>query len=332
MALKLMQVLASSPGGHRVLLGLVVLCASIAAAPAYGGACKLGKMAEFPITMADMRPLMTAKINGADVQFLVDSGAFYSMLSAPSASELKLSTYPAPFGFFLTGVGGGRADASIAKVKEFTLAGARLHDVLFLVGGSEVGAGSIGVLGQNVLHIADVEYDLGQGFVRLMKPEDCGKTILAYWVNGTTTPYSVIDIERTTPQNPQTLGSASIDGTEIRVAFDTGAGNSVLSLRAAARVGIKPDSPGVVFAGRMHGIGRNSIPTYIAPFSEIQDRRRGDSEHPIAHRGYRSSKRGHAPWAGFFPVAPNLCGEQPTQIVFHLQRWPGLQSRGCQVS
>jgi tetratricopeptide (TPR) repeat protein len=270
MALKVMKVLTSSAGGHRVLLGLVVLCASIAAAPAFGGACKLGKMAEFPITMADMRPLMTAKINGADVQFLVDSGAFYSMLSAPSASELKLSTYPAPFGFYITGVGGGRADASIAKVKEFTLAGARLHDVLFLVGGSEVGAGSIGVLGQNVLHIADVEYDLGQGFVRLMRPEDCSKTILAYWVNGTTTPYSVIDIERTTPQNPQTLGSASIDGTEIRVTFDTGAGNSVLSLRAAARVGIKPDSPGVVSAGRMHGIGRNSIPTYIAPFSRFK--------------------------------------------------------------
>jgi tetratricopeptide (TPR) repeat protein len=256
--------------GHRVLRGLVVLCVSIAVAPAYGGTCKLGKMAEFPITMTNMRPLVTAKINDADVQLLVDSGAFYSMLSAPSASELKLSTRPAPFGFYLTGVGGGRADASIAKVKVFTLAGVPLHDVEFLVGGSEVGAGSIGVLGQNVLHMADVEYDLGQGFVRLMHPEDCRNAILAYWVNGTTTPYSVIDIERTTPQNPQTQSFASINGTKIRVTFDTGAGNSVLSLRAAARVGIKPDSPGVVSAGPMYGIGKNLIPTYIAPFPSFK--------------------------------------------------------------
>jgi tetratricopeptide (TPR) repeat protein len=270
MPLKSCPFLTDCAEGHRVLVALVVLCASIAAAPTYGEACKLAKMAEFPITMTNMRPLMTAKINDADVQFLVDSGAFYSMLSAPSASELKLSTYPAPYGFYLTGVGGGRADASITKVKVFTLAGVALHDVLFLVGGGEVGAGSIGVLGQNVLHMADVEYDLGQGSVRLMRPQDCRNTILAYWVDGTASPFSVIDIERTTPRIPQTQGFASINGTRIRVTFDTGAGNSVLSLRAAARVGIKPDSPGVVYAGPIHGIGKNSIPSYIAPFSSFK--------------------------------------------------------------
>jgi tetratricopeptide (TPR) repeat protein len=227
-------------------------------------------MAEFPITMTNMRPLMSAKINDVDVQFIVDSGAFYSMMSAASAAELKLPTRFAPFGFYLTGVGGGRADASIANVKVFTLAGVALHDVEFLVGGSELGAGSIGVLGQNVLHIADVEYDLGQGFIRLMKPLGCGKgAMLAYWVNAST-PYSAVDIESTTPQRPFATGAAFINGTPIRVMFDTGAGVSTLSLKAAARVGIKPDSPGVVYAGQAYGIGRNTIPNYIAPFSSFK--------------------------------------------------------------
>ena len=226
-------------------------------------------MAEIPITMSDLRPLMTAKINDTDVRFLVDSGAFYSMLSGASAAELKLSTRPAPFGFYVTGVGGGTATASIAMAKTFTLAGAQLHNIEFLVGGSDVGSGSIGLLGQNVLHIGDVEYDFGQGVLRLMKAIDCGKTALAYWA-GTALPYSVMSIESTTPRKPFTMGAAFINGTQIRVMFDSGAGVSVLSLRAAARVGVKPDSPGVVSGGSTHGIGRNVIPSYIAPFSSFK--------------------------------------------------------------
>jgi tetratricopeptide (TPR) repeat protein len=43
-----------------------------------------------------------------------------------------------------------------------------------------------------------------------------------------------------------------------------------LSLKAAARVGIKPDSPGVVSAGPTWGFGSNTIPSYIAPFSSFK--------------------------------------------------------------
>jgi len=147
------------------------------------------------------------------------------------------------------------------------------------VGGSEVGQGSIGLLGQNFLHFADVEYDLGQGVVRLMKAEDCRKAFLAYWV-GKSMPYSVIDLVpapalssgttgKTIRLSPA-LGSASVNGTEIRVLFDTGAAQSILSLKAAARAGIKPESPGVVSAGASHGIGRSTFASYVAPFSSFK--------------------------------------------------------------
>jgi tetratricopeptide (TPR) repeat protein/predicted aspartyl protease len=241
----------------------------LASLPAFAGACRVGAMAEFPITMTSLRPVMTAKINDTDVRLLVDSGAFYSMLSAASAAELKLRTYSAPFGFYVVGVGGGSASASIAKAATFTLAGVPLHNIEFLVGGSQVGADTVGILGQNVLHIADVEYDLGQGIVRLMKPLDCGKTLLAYWV-GQSQSYSVMDIQSTTPQRPFTQSTAYVNGHEIRVMFDSGAATSVLSLKAAARAGITPDSPGVVRAGPSSGIGRNTFPSYIAFFSSFK--------------------------------------------------------------
>jgi tetratricopeptide (TPR) repeat protein/predicted aspartyl protease len=239
------------------------------AAVAADSHCTLGKMAEFPITMRGQRPLMTAGINGTDVQFLVDSGAFYSMISPGSASELKLQTRFAPMGLYMTGVGGGRADVQISTVKTFTLAGVPLKNVEFLVGGSEIGAGSVGLLGQNVLHIGDVEYDLANGVVRLIKPIDCRKTNLAYWA-AASTPYSVISIDAPTGLDRHTGGTAYVNGIEIRVMFDTGAGSSVLSLRAAARAGVKPDSPGVVRAGDSYGIGKVTYPTYIAPFASFK--------------------------------------------------------------
>jgi tetratricopeptide (TPR) repeat protein len=102
-----------------------------------------------------------------------------------------------------------------------------------------------------------------------MKAQDCSKAVLAYWASASL-PYSAIDVESTTPQRPFTTGSAFINGHPIRVLFDSGAGVSILSLKAAARVGVKPDSPGVVSAGPTWGFGRNTIPSYIAPFSSFK--------------------------------------------------------------
>jgi predicted aspartyl protease/tetratricopeptide (TPR) repeat protein len=233
------------------------------------GQCTLGGVAEFPITMVDLRPQMTAKINGTDVQFMVDSGAFWSVISPASAAELNLSTRPTPIEFFMTGANGS-ASTSITKVKEFTLPGVTLHNIDFLVGGSQIDSGSVGVLGQNVLHFADVEFDLRQGVVRLIKPVGCGSTKpLAYWAAKSGAPYSEINIESREPTS-SAIGHASINGTDIRVLFDSGAGVSTLTLKAAARVGIRPDSPGVVPGGLTGGFGRNMVPSYIAPFESFK--------------------------------------------------------------
>ncbi len=250
-------------------LGLCFLMGMLAPVFAAAATCKLGKIIEFPITMTGMGPLTTAKVNGRDVRFMVDSGSFWSVISPGSAAELNLSTYAAPFGFYMLGVGGSRTNMSVTKVREITLAGVPLHNVEFLVGGSQISAG-IGVLGQNVLHIADVEYDLGQGVIRLMKSVDCPRdTPLVYWADKTTD-YSELKIEPTTQQSPHAIGRASVNGVEIRVMFDSGAGLSTLSLKAAARVGIRPDSPGVVPGGPLHGFGNATFPSYIAPFASFK--------------------------------------------------------------
>ncbi len=230
--------------------------------------CKLSKFAELPVTMAGPRPLITAKIDDADVQFVIDSGAFYSTISAASAAQLKLRLSPTPFGFALMGVNGG-ASTALATVKVLTLAGVPLRNVEFLVGGGEVGTGSVGLLGQNFLHMGDVEYDLAHGVIRLMRPEKCEHTLLAYWATAAQ-PYSVMEINRTTPREPHTIGTALLNGAKIRVMFDTGAAASMLSLKAAERAGMTPDTPGVVEAGYSTGIGRGAVKTYLGRFSNFK--------------------------------------------------------------
>jgi predicted aspartyl protease len=228
---------------------------------------------------------MSAKINDVEVQFVLDSGAFWSTISTARAEQLRLKTAPAPYGYYSVNGVGGAATMSMATVQTFTLGGLAVHNAEFLVGGTETGQGSVGLLGQNFLHVGDVEYDLGHGVVRLMKAQDCSKALLAYWVSPST-PYSVIDTEPESPlgdgnsaasrigptklQVSHTIGHASLSGADIRVVFDTGASNSLLSLQAAARVGIKPDSPGVVSGGDTIGLGRNPVATYIAPFASFK--------------------------------------------------------------
>src|SRR6187402_2712057 len=102
---------------------IAAVSALIAASPARAdNACKVGTIAELPVTMAGLRPLVHAKINGQEARFIADSGAWYSMISPGSAAEfgLELSNLP-PF-FRMTGVGGA-IDSKLTVVKSFTLAG-----------------------------------------------------------------------------------------------------------------------------------------------------------------------------------------------------------------
>lgn len=248
------------------LVTIALLAVGIPACNVFA-ACKLGKIADLPVTFVNMQPMVTVQINGIDAQFVADSGAFFSIISPASAAEFNLKMTPAPNGLTIRGIGGEASSVAVATVKVFTLAGVPLHNVEFLVGGGEMGGA--GVLGQNVFHIGDVEYDFARGVIRLMHEEGCGKSNLAYWASATD-PYSVMDIQWTSPQSPHTTGTAIINGVKIQVMFDTGAHTSFISARAAERAGIKIDTPGVTFAGYSRGIGREKVKTWIAPVASFK--------------------------------------------------------------
>ena len=88
------------PNGTAVLLAQFAALAlsSVSLAPRVLAAegCTLGRVAEMPIAMARTRPMVTAKINNQETRFVLDSGAFYSMMSTATAAEFNLKLKAAP--------------------------------------------------------------------------------------------------------------------------------------------------------------------------------------------------------------------------------------------
>ena len=203
--------------------------------------------------------MVGAKINGQDARLLIDSGSYLSSLSSSAAEEYKLQSATAP-----------SHSAPSAVVQKFTIANVAVNNLEFQVTGNHDGDHrNAGLLGQSFLERWDVEYDLANGMLRLMTDDDCQHTFLAYWV----TPgqaYTTMTIHGSSSKEPLTTGVAYVNGVKIRVTFDTGAPQSVLSAKAAERAGVKINSDGVVDGGLTRGVGRNLVKSYIAPFDSFK--------------------------------------------------------------
>ncbi len=249
---------------------LILVAAGLAlatpAADAAQAACKLEKLLELPVTMTDGQPLVPARINGVDVVFMADSGAFFSQITPSKAAELGLKPGPPPVsGLLIVSGVGGNEKVGWVTAKSFSIAGQNLAPS-FLVGGGETGHGSAGLLGQNILGFANVEYDLAHGAIRIMQPHDCLGRPMAYWAEGQS--YSTIDIEAASAR--KTIGVASVNGVPRRVEFDTGAGTSILTLSGARSIGLDPPAPGAVSAGVSSGIGRHLVQSWILPVDSFK--------------------------------------------------------------
>jgi tetratricopeptide (TPR) repeat protein/predicted aspartyl protease len=236
----------------------------LAPLPAWAaGKCQIVRYVEIPVTMAGRRPIVTAQINGRDARFILDSGAFFSTIAKANAQEFGLAVRPLA-GARLKGIGGDTS-LGVATAKQFTIAGQTLPHIDFAVGGSDTGYA--GLLGQNILGLADAEYDLPHGAVRLMKGKECRDAGLAYWAADK--PFSIVPLLSIDAEQRHTIGTIKINGVNLKAVFDTGAEGSMLTLSAAKRIGVTPDSPGVTASGFAYGLGTGRARSWRARFDTI---------------------------------------------------------------
>jgi predicted aspartyl protease/Tfp pilus assembly protein PilF len=228
------------------------------------GRCTLQKIVDLPVTMDGLRATVPAKINGQDVRFMTDTGAFYSMLSKPSAERLGLKVHRGREGFHLDGVSGGSTEVGLATANTFSLGDASRDKVEFIVAGSSYAPGTVGLLGENVLGAFDAEYDFRNGALRLFKSSDCGDAVLAYWAAGGDVPMMAVDPINSS--NSHITGWATLDGRTIRVVFDSGAPHSTLNKSMAEQLGFKPTSADARAASITSGIGGGISESWLYRF------------------------------------------------------------------
>ena len=221
---------------------------------------------ELPVKMVGSRAVATVGINGTPVPLMVDSGAFFSFLTDAAAAQLKLRLRRNP-DLRVEGVT-GRVDTHTTTVDKLQLLIGDIPRVEFVVGGNELGgAGTIGVMGQNLLSFTDTEYDLAHGVIRFQFPnDDCAKANMAYWADSS--PVTEIDlVTEFGVKTPAIRARAKLNGSELVALFDTGA-TTVVSARAARRAGVAEAdmTPG----GTIYGAGRGSAKAWTAPFERFE--------------------------------------------------------------
>ncbi len=246
--------------GRGVIGGLcrVLACAGAAlglSAAAYAE-CKLILLSDMPVMMRGDKPMLEVGVNGRPVNLLVDTGAFWSVLGVAKADELGLRVKSAPNGMRIRGIGGSTS-AQMTRVDHFKFAEWDLENVEFFVIPLPVGEG---VLGQNILSLAEVEYDLSNGRVRLFHGDDCDKSALAYWAGERS--FSVVDLRDFDSARNMITAYAHVNGERMRVLVDTGASSTVLSARAARRAGIDVEGPEAEAGRAIGGIGRRTRQTW----------------------------------------------------------------------
>lgn len=249
-----------------VALSLATATATASGAAAAPG-CQLAMLAELPVTMEGLTPIISAKVNGQPARFIVDSGAFFSMVTPRAADKFQMRVSDLPQGFYLQGAV-GTTSARLGVATSFELEKQKFQRLEFLVAGDSLGSVD-GLLGQNILGALDVEYDLANGVVRIFLPTGCDKAMLAYWTREPAK-VSMMPIAPTSPLEPHILGHAIVNDLPIKVMFDTGAGRSMLKLSAALKAGGQLVADDASADEAVRGIGRRATDSYIVPFSSFE--------------------------------------------------------------
>jgi tetratricopeptide (TPR) repeat protein len=238
----------------------------LAAAAAVHANCQVQTL-ELPVKMVGSRAVATVGINGTPVPLTVDSGAFFSILTDAAAAQLSLRKRWLK-GMRVEGLT-GEMDADLTTVDKLQLLGGDVPDVHFIVGGNEPGAGTMGLMGRNLLSFADTEYDLAHGAIRFMLPnDDCARANMAYWAGSTpVTEIELLGDYSGRGKTPSIRARVKLEGKDLVALFDTGA-TSIVTAEAARRAGVaeadmKP-------SGTMYGAGRGSARTWTARFQKFE--------------------------------------------------------------
>ena len=228
--------------------------------------CHYVRIAELPLRYSGPSLEITTEgsINGSRATMLVDTGAYGTVLTSTGSERRKLA---------LRGTGseargiGGTAQVYETRVEELSVGPAR-SGATWLQVLADFGAPPSydAIVGAPFLLQADMELSLATKKLRFFRQSKCADSFLGYW-----DPAAIeIPFERSTERDPNPQFTVLINGKKMRAVIDTGASITLIGMRAAERLGLKLDAPGMTRLSDAVGIGTDRVARWSTMFDSFQ--------------------------------------------------------------
>ena len=246
-----------------ILLALLTLAAC--APPGGPATCGIRPFAEVPIRVVQNVPLVEARMNGALVTLVLDSGAERTVLTEAAARRVGLAFDQRDI---RRGSGaGGTASSFAAKVRRFELAGLDIPDHPVLATAhplsSPGGVAVDGLLPALVLSVFDVDLDLPAGKMTLYGGTVCGDTAIPAW----NAPW--VPVPADFSAGPRIKLKVRAGGTELLALLDTGAQHLTASTRTAGLAGVTPAQLAAGAPIMVRGIGPQTVLARLVSLPEL---------------------------------------------------------------
>ncbi|WP_158258446.1 retroviral-like aspartic protease family protein [Rhodopila globiformis] len=246
------------------LLALVLLMAlARCAAPATD--CSLAMVARMPLEVQDHLLVVPAGINGQWVRLVVDSGAERTTISNTVAERLGL---PHDLLHQTRAVGiGGPTVTNDVIVKRLVIGGVHFPVDRIAVGNFNLqnkhGLDADGLLGADILLAFDMDIDVPGGQLTLYRPRQCPEAAPPW-----TQP--AMEITGVGVRKDRLLLPFQLDGTAGMAILDTGAGQNLIGLDMARRLGLDAQVMANDTTVRNRGIGPVEAVAYLHHFKELR--------------------------------------------------------------
>ncbi len=233
--------------------------------PALPNPCRVVRESEIPLTLHHGSLLVPARIDGQDVQLIVDTGAEYGLVTPEAVERLGLVRDPS-HRTQLTGTG-GRVTSANAMISRFSVGGLTRADQSVIVGPPHQFSGIdppiAGVLSANFLSQYDLEFDVPHGRLTLYRVSECKGDFLDW-----KPPAFRIRITRSPPNHVEV--PVVIDGHTVNALFDTGAWESVVKTEIAEGLGISSAELAMDPGGDSGGVDQNRFAYYRHAFDMVR--------------------------------------------------------------
>lgn len=201
------------------------------------------------------------RINGKDASLGIDTGSLLSSVSIPLVNELKLDHIEMKHGELGEYFGGVKI-RYLVQVKEIQIGHTMGRDAAFFAEPTDISDyDDDGLLGPDVLHQYDVEFDFAGGKFNMFLPSPCPGNVV-YW---TRTGYAVVPMK--VDDSWQIRVSVALDGKPFEAIIDSGSYRSMLTMEAAKELfGLDEKSPGMKSLGDLQLNHQSGSTTYLFPF------------------------------------------------------------------